>query len=80
MLTRSSCNTVGTALLLGLAAAGLLACQARGGFELAVEPEDGSAPLETASVKVDEERNIWPAIWAITVIAMILLTLYLLFG
>jgi hypothetical protein len=42
--------------------------------------QDGSSPLETASVKVDEERNVWPIIWAVTVILMIVLTVYLLLG
>lgn len=42
--------------------------------------QDGSSPFETASVKVEEERNIWPIIWAVTAILMVLLTLYMLLG
>jgi hypothetical protein len=41
---------------------------------------EGSSPLETTSVKVDQERNLWPIIWAVTTIVMVLLTIYLLWG
>lgn len=42
--------------------------------------QDGSSPLETTSVKVDEERNVWPMIWLATAVVMVLLTIYLLVG
>lgn len=42
--------------------------------------QDGSVPLETISVRKDEERRIWPVVWAVTTIVMVLLTLYLIFG
>ena len=40
--------------------------------------QEGSAP--PASVTQEEERNVWPAIWAAVTILMILIALYLIFG
>ena len=60
MLTRSSCNTVGTALLLGLGVASLLGCRGQGGFDVALEPEDGAAtspPAHTQSPLDDIARS-----------------------
>ena len=39
--------------------------------------QHGSVPLETVSVKKTDERNPWPAIWAVTTIVMVLIALYL---
>lgn len=43
------------------------------------ESQHGSTPLETVSVKKPGPA-VWPVIWAVTVIAMILITLFLVFG
>lgn len=42
--------------------------------------QDGSTPLETVSVKKNQERNVWPIIWAVTTVLMILIALYLILG
>lgn len=43
------------------------------------EAQHGSTPLETVSVK-KQGPAVWPVIWAVTVIAMVLITLFLIFG
>jgi hypothetical protein len=42
--------------------------------------QDGSSPIDTASVKIDEERNVWPIVWLVTAVLMILVMLYLIVG
>jgi hypothetical protein len=42
--------------------------------------QDGSSPIETASVKIDEERNVWPIVWLVTAVLMVFVTIYLLIG
>lgn len=42
--------------------------------------QDGSVPLETVSVRQTDEREVWPMIWAVSAIVMVLIALYLLFG
>lgn len=44
------------------------------------ESQDGSVPLDTVSVTPEQERSVWPMIWAATVIVAVLVTLYLVFG
>lgn len=44
------------------------------------EDQDGSTPLDTVSVPTRQEREVWPVIWAVVTIALVLVTLYLIFG
>jgi hypothetical protein len=42
--------------------------------------QEGSTPLATVSVKKHEERSVWPIIWAVTTIVMVLLAIYFVVG
>lgn len=42
--------------------------------------QDGSVPLDTVSVRQNEERGVWPVIWAVVTIVAIAISVYLLFG
>ncbi|WP_165924826.1 hypothetical protein [Lysobacter sp. N42] len=44
------------------------------------EDQDGSTPLDTVSVPTRQEREVWPVVWAVVTIALVLVTLYLIFG
>lgn len=43
------------------------------------EGQHGSAPMETISVK-NNGPAVWPVIWAVVTIGLIVLTLWLIFG
>jgi len=45
------------------------------------DPRDGdSRPFDSVSVKQDEERRVWPVIWAVTTIVMVIIAVYLIFA
>lgn len=43
------------------------------------DTQHGSAPMETVSVK-NNGPAVWPVIWAVVTLGLIVLTLYLVFG
>lgn len=42
--------------------------------------QEGSTPLASVSVDQCEERSVWPIVWAVTTIVMVLLAIYFVVG